>query len=63
MSRRDRQSRKDASALFFSFFAFVLAFLTGVSLGNWWTGFGFAAIVACLAAAVMMAGADVGDSE
>jgi peptidoglycan/LPS O-acetylase OafA/YrhL len=61
MSRRDRQARKDASSLFFCFFAFVLAFLAGVSMGNWWMGFGFAAIVACLAAAVMMAGADVGE--
>lgn len=63
MSRRDRQARKDASVLFFSFVAFGLAFLTGVSLGNWWAGFGFAAIVACLSAAVMMAGGDIGENQ
>lgn len=63
MSRQSRQARKDAAALFFCFFAFVLAFLTGVSLGNWWAGFGLAAVVACLAGAVMQAGADVGEGE
>ncbi len=49
--------------MFFCFLSFGLAFLTGLSLGNWWAGFGFAAVVACLSAAVIMAGGDIGEDQ